>query len=128
MAPPYWSPPTEPSGPGSEYYHDKAHSETTLLILQHSRGAQESPSKTTLPNYDPKCYLCPGNERAQGDTNPNYESTFVFVNDYSAVKEEQAAYEPSNEDGTSSCPAHPHQPYQAHKPQNSNRGSSKPSP
>jgi hypothetical protein len=34
-----------------------------------------------------KCYLCPGNERAQGDTNPNYESTFVFVNDYSAVKE-----------------------------------------
>lgn len=89
----------------------KAHSETTLLIIQHSRGAQESPSKTTLPNYDPKCYLCPGNERAQGDTNPNYESTFVFVNDYSAVKEEQAAYEPSNEDGTSSCPAHPHHPY-----------------
>ncbi|KAJ5352880.1 hypothetical protein N7452_001854 [Penicillium brevicompactum] len=60
--------------------------------------AQESASKTTLPNHDPECYLCPGNKRAQGDTNPNYESTFVFVNDYSAVKEEQAHYEPSNED------------------------------
>ncbi|CAI7636104.1 unnamed protein product [Penicillium viridicatum] len=76
---------------------------SSILVSPHRtkrpwQGAQESPSKTTLPNYDPKCYLCPGNERAQGDTNPNYDSTFVFVNDYSAVKEEQAAYEPSNED------------------------------
>ncbi|KAJ5604320.1 Galactose-1-phosphate uridyl transferase class I [Penicillium hordei] len=76
---------------------------SSILVSPHRtkrpwQGAQESPSKTTLPNYDPKCYLCPGNERAQGDTNPNYESTFVFVNDYSAVKEDQATYEPSNQD------------------------------
>lgn len=58
------------------------------------QGQQESPSKTTLPAYDPKCYLCPGNKRAQGDVNPKYESTFVFVNDYSAVKETQADYKP----------------------------------
>ncbi|KAJ9296123.1 hypothetical protein DTO217A2_8912 [Paecilomyces variotii] len=64
------------------------------------QGQQESPSKTTLPSYDPSCYLCPGNKRAQGDTNPKYESTFVFVNDYSAVKEEQAPYEPKSEDGS----------------------------
>ncbi|GAD95914.1 galactose-1-phosphate uridylyltransferase [Paecilomyces variotii No. 5] len=64
------------------------------------QGQQESPSKTTLPSYDPSCYLCPGNKRAQGDTNPKYESTFVFVNDYSAVKEEQAPYEPKTEDGS----------------------------
>ncbi|KAJ5727132.1 Galactose-1-phosphate uridylyltransferase [Penicillium malachiteum] len=62
------------------------------------QGAQESPSKTTLPSYDPKCYLCPGNQRAQGDVNPKYESTFVFVNDYSAVKEEQAAYDACHAD------------------------------
>ncbi|CEJ53850.1 Putative Galactose-1-phosphate uridylyltransferase [Penicillium brasilianum] len=62
------------------------------------QGAQESPSKTTLPHHDPECYLCPGNKRAQGDVNPKYESTFVFVNDYSAVKEEQAAYEGSGGD------------------------------
>jgi len=35
--------------------------------------------------YDPKCYLCPGNERAGGARNPHYESTFVFTNDYSAL-------------------------------------------
>ena len=35
--------------------------------------------------YEPKCYLCPGNERAGNEVNPNYESTFVFTNDYSAI-------------------------------------------
>ena len=54
----------------------------------------------TIPQYDPSCYLCPGNKRAQGDTNPKYEHTFVFVNDYSAVKEEQAEYQPNNESGS----------------------------
>jgi len=61
------------------------------------QGAQENPSKTTLPVYDPACYLCPGNKRAQGDENPQYKSTFVFVNDFSAVKEEQAPYEPKDQ-------------------------------
>ncbi|TKA81816.1 Galactose-1-phosphate uridylyltransferase [Cryomyces minteri] len=64
------------------------------------QGAQEAASKTTLPQYDPSCYLCPGNKRAQGDVNPNYESTFVFVNDYSAVKEEQADYESVDRDSS----------------------------
>lgn len=68
-----------------------------LLVSPHRtkrpwQGQQESPSKITLPEYDPSCYLCPGNKRAQGDVNPKYDSTFVFVNDYSAVKEEQAEY------------------------------------
>ena len=45
-----------------------------------------------------QCYLCPGNKRAQGDVNPKYEKTFVFVNDYSAVKEEQDEYSPENKD------------------------------
>ncbi|TGZ85262.1 galactose-1-phosphate uridylyltransferase [Ascodesmis nigricans] len=56
------------------------------------QGAQETPSKTTLPEYDPKCYLCPGNTRATGDAMPKYESTYIFVNDYSAVKEDQPDY------------------------------------
>ncbi|KAI5281917.1 galactose-1-phosphate uridyl transferase [Ascosphaera acerosa] len=59
----------------------------------------ESPSKTELPKYDPKCYLCPSNTRAQGDKNPQYKSCYVFVNDFSAVKEEQAPYKPEGEDG-----------------------------
>lgn len=46
-----------------------------------------------------QCYLCPGNKRAQGDTNPKYDSTFVFVNDYSAVREQQAQYDPPEANG-----------------------------
>jgi len=70
---------------------------TWLLVSPHRtkrpwQGQQEAASKITLPKYDPSCYLCPGNKRAQGDSNPQYKSTFVFVNDYSAVKEEQAEY------------------------------------
>ncbi|KLJ05730.1 galactose-1-phosphate uridylyltransferase [Blastomyces silverae] len=63
------------------------------------QGQQESPSKTALPVYDPACYLCPGNKRAQGDQNPQYKNTFIFINDYSAVKEEQAAYQPESDHG-----------------------------
>ncbi len=39
------------------------------------------------PSYDRECYLCPGNKRANGEVNPNYENTFVFTNDYSALIE-----------------------------------------
>ncbi|KAH8848006.1 galactose-1-phosphate uridyl transferase [Pyricularia oryzae] len=72
---------------------------TWLLVSPHRtkrpwQGQQEAPSKSELPQYDPSCYLCPGNTRAQGDSNPKYEKTFVFVNDYSAVKETQAHYAP----------------------------------
>jgi UDPglucose--hexose-1-phosphate uridylyltransferase len=37
------------------------------------------------PKYDRKCYLCPGNKRANGEVNPNYKSTFIFTNDFSAL-------------------------------------------
>jgi len=37
------------------------------------------------PVYDPQCYLCPGNARAGGATNPPYDSTFVFDNDFPAL-------------------------------------------
>ncbi|KHN99813.1 Galactose-1-phosphate uridylyltransferase [Metarhizium album ARSEF 1941] len=70
-----------------------------LLVSPHRtkrpwQGAQEAAVANTLPEYDPKCYLCPGNTRASGDTNPNYGKTFAFVNDYSAVKEQQPDYVP----------------------------------
>jgi UDPglucose--hexose-1-phosphate uridylyltransferase len=38
------------------------------------------------PEYDPTCYLCPGNERAGGIHNPTYTGTFVFENDFAALK------------------------------------------
>lgn len=49
------------------------------------RGGRERPPAEQRPRFDPDCYLCPGNTRANGDTNPHYDSTFVFVNDFSAV-------------------------------------------
>jgi UDPglucose--hexose-1-phosphate uridylyltransferase len=38
------------------------------------------------PAYDPTCYLCPGNARVGGVRNPAYTSTFVFDNDFAALK------------------------------------------
>ena len=40
------------------------------------------------PEYDPECYLCPGNKRANGEINPDYKSTYVFTNDFSALLED----------------------------------------
>ena len=49
-------------------------------------GTREKPKDEEKPRYDPGCYLCPGNTRASGETNPKYESTFVFTNDFSALR------------------------------------------
>ncbi len=49
------------------------------------QGAQETPAKQTLPAHDADCFLCPGNTRVTGDTNPNYTSTYVFTNDFAAL-------------------------------------------
>lgn len=37
------------------------------------------------PEYDPTCYLCPGNARSGGARNPDYAATFVFDNDFPAL-------------------------------------------
>ncbi|WP_210463548.1 UDP-glucose--hexose-1-phosphate uridylyltransferase [Rufibacter roseolus] len=50
------------------------------------QGQQESTEKDTRPEYDPTCYLCPGNVRANGEANPQYPSTFVFTNDFAALQ------------------------------------------
>ena len=49
------------------------------------QGQVEKTDRIELPQYDPTCYLCPGNERAGGVRNPKYESTFVFDNDFPAM-------------------------------------------
>mmetsp|Transcript_12816 Transcript_12816/g.17670 ORF Transcript_12816/g.17670 Transcript_12816/m.17670 type:complete len:366 (-) Transcript_12816:651-1748(-) len=54
-------------------------------------GQVEKLPSSDLPQYDPKCYLCPGNKRAQSDPNqdpphnPKYTNTLVFDNDFSAL-------------------------------------------
>lgn len=48
-------------------------------------GKTERASGDRPPEYDPSCYLCPGNSRAGGVRNPSYTNTFVFTNDFSAL-------------------------------------------
>ena len=50
------------------------------------QGQTEGEPLPSLPRYDPDCYLCPGNERAGGLTNPVYDHTFVFTNDFAALR------------------------------------------
>jgi len=49
------------------------------------QGQVEKVQEIKRPEHDPTCYLCPGNERAGGVKNPDYEETFVFTNDFSAL-------------------------------------------
>lgn len=49
-------------------------------------GQQEQGDLSDRPPYDPNCYLCPGNTRANGDVNPDYANTFVFENDFAALR------------------------------------------
>lgn len=43
-------------------------------------------TETVSPlHYDPSCYLCPGNTRAGGHKNPDYDGVFIFDNDYAAL-------------------------------------------
>ncbi|MCP4539585.1 MAG: UDP-glucose--hexose-1-phosphate uridylyltransferase [Chloroflexi bacterium] len=61
-----------------------------LLVSPHRtkrpwKGQVEKPSPEVLPRHDPTCYLCPGNKRAGGTQNPDYQSTYVFTNDFAAL-------------------------------------------
>jgi UDPglucose--hexose-1-phosphate uridylyltransferase len=49
------------------------------------QGHVEKTPSAEIPEYDPSCLLCPGNERANGDRNPVFPSTFIFDNDFAAL-------------------------------------------
>lgn len=52
------------------------------------QGQVEEATAELQPEYDPSCYLCPGNGRAGKERNPQYGSTFVFDNDFAALRPE----------------------------------------
>ncbi|WP_353241649.1 UDP-glucose--hexose-1-phosphate uridylyltransferase [Providencia sp.] len=58
-------------------------------------GQDEPPQSQALPSYDEHCFLCPTNQRISGDTNPKYQQTFVFQNDFSALLPD-AVQQPTN--------------------------------
>lgn len=76
----------------SEYPHRRFNQltgEWVLVSPQRTKrpwqGQIEKSPSAQRPSYDPKCYLCHGNHRVEGVSNPKYESTFVFTNDFSAL-------------------------------------------
>ncbi len=50
------------------------------------QGQVEKTAAAPQAAYDPECYLCPGNTRAGGVHNPEYDKTFVFENDFAALR------------------------------------------
>jgi UDPglucose--hexose-1-phosphate uridylyltransferase len=57
------------------------------------QGQTEDIAATTAKSYDPECYLCPGNMRAGGHRTPVYSETYVFDNDFAALKSDIAPAE-----------------------------------
>src|SRR5882672_497069 len=55
------------------------------------QGQVEDATREAEPQFDPECYLCPGNARAGGVRNPAYTSTFVFDNDFAALRPDTPA-------------------------------------
>jgi UDPglucose--hexose-1-phosphate uridylyltransferase len=49
------------------------------------QGQVEKLTQDERPPHSSTCYLCPGNQRAGEEVNPDYTSTFVFRNDYAAL-------------------------------------------
>ncbi len=61
-----------------------------LLVSPHRtkrpwQGKVEKPPADKRPSYDPGCYLCPGNVRANGERNPQYTGAYIFTNDFAAL-------------------------------------------
>ncbi len=61
-----------------------------LLVSPHRaqrpwQGERSDPLVQARAPYDADCYLCPGNERKGGHSNPDYAGCFTFPNDFPAL-------------------------------------------
>ncbi len=83
--------------PQSFNYNDYAHTRKNILtgefvlVSPHRakrpwQGKVEDLTFNDIPEHDPKCYLCPRNQRAGGILTPDYKGTFVFNNDFAALE------------------------------------------
>lgn len=50
------------------------------------QGETDTSKPTVGAAYDPACYLCPGNTRTSGVTNPDYKNVYAFTNDFPALR------------------------------------------
>ena len=61
-------------------------------------GQHEDAEISNAERYRPDCYLCPNNTRAGGETNPDYSETFVFTNDFAALRQHDRTLEGCDSD------------------------------
>jgi UDPglucose--hexose-1-phosphate uridylyltransferase len=62
------------------------------------QGQTETKVAEVALRYDPDCYLCPGNLRAGGARTEKYTSTYVFENDFAALKRDTPRF--SSDEGS----------------------------
>uniref|UniRef100_A0A6I8P449 Galactose-1-phosphate uridylyltransferase n=1 Tax=Ornithorhynchus anatinus TaxID=9258 RepID=A0A6I8P449_ORNAN len=95
----------ERSGPfqASEHQHVRYNplQDEWVLVSAHRvrrpwRGQLEPPAPENFPRHDPDNPLCPGATRANGEVNPLYESTFLFDNDFPALRPDAPSPGPSD--------------------------------
>ncbi|CAG2190036.1 GALT [Mytilus edulis] len=61
------------------------------------QGQVEKPQESEVPRFDSKNPLCPGVTRPNGKVTPEYDSTYVFTNDFPALLEEGPEPAPSDD-------------------------------
>jgi UDPglucose--hexose-1-phosphate uridylyltransferase len=66
--------------------------EEWILVSPHRmnrpwQGQIETGDDKVKALHDPDCYLCSGNKRNSGETNPDYKNVFVFNNDFPSLLE-----------------------------------------
>lgn len=62
------------------------------------QGQTEKQVAEKLAAYDPDCYLCPGNVRANGEKNPDYKGVYVFDNDFGSLLNEKVEFSTDHSD------------------------------
>ncbi len=63
------------------------------------QGQTEKVTSKGQVKHDPICYLCPGNLRNLGQTNPKFDSVYSFVNDFSALVSDIPIFSPETAAG-----------------------------
>jgi UDPglucose--hexose-1-phosphate uridylyltransferase len=84
------------SGTWEERWHPLR--EEWVIIAAHRQGRPwlgqaVATQDEQAPRYLPDCYLCPGNRRVSGATNPAYEGVYVFDNDHPCVGPDAPPFE-----------------------------------
>ena len=81
---------SELTGTWEERWHPLR--EEWVIVAAHRQnrpwsGEVLADSEQVEPEFVADCYLCPGNPRVSGKTNPDYDGVFVFDNDHPSVGE-----------------------------------------